>query len=256
MSITLKNKPLVEAIFELKWTLKERTPNIKLDPHYKILVGRLYDRLKNEYPFHEQLPTAEMPDEIASYIPQHRFRVDENKWPLIQVGPGILTINETEDYLWGDFKKMIMNAVAILFDAYPESKETLDISSVLLRYIDSVPFNFQKENILEFLAKKMNTKISLSPELFKNNPIKPAPSSLNLLFSFNLDKPKSNMSLRFAKGKRNNIDSFFWETIIKSNSEGTPKDPDNIVDWIEASHKITDDWFFKLIKGELLESFK
>ncbi|MCX6750116.1 MAG: hypothetical protein NTZ83_01545 [Candidatus Pacearchaeota archaeon] len=48
--IILKNKPLVEAIFELRWQLKEIQPGVKVDPNYKMLIGRVYERLKEEYP--------------------------------------------------------------------------------------------------------------------------------------------------------------------------------------------------------------
>jgi len=64
----LKNKPLAEAIFELRWELQELASGMKIDPHYKIIVGRIYDKVSNEYPFHEQLPTASMPDEITGYV--------------------------------------------------------------------------------------------------------------------------------------------------------------------------------------------
>ena len=61
----LKNKPLIEAIFEFRWELREPSPEMKVDPHYKILIGRMHDKISDEYPFHEQLPTATMSDEIA-----------------------------------------------------------------------------------------------------------------------------------------------------------------------------------------------
>ncbi|MCD6239350.1 MAG: TIGR04255 family protein [Thermotogae bacterium] len=99
----LKNKPLVEAIFEFRWKLQEPSIGVKIDPHYKILIGRMYDRVKDEYPFHEQLPAATMPDEIAGYVVQHRFRKDKDKWPLIQIGPGIITLNDTEGLCMGRF---------------------------------------------------------------------------------------------------------------------------------------------------------
>lgn len=35
----LENKPLVEAIFELRWEPQERAPKIRMGPHYKILIG-------------------------------------------------------------------------------------------------------------------------------------------------------------------------------------------------------------------------
>jgi len=255
MSAILKNKPLVEAIFEVRWALKEKEPKIKVDPHYKILVGSLYDRLKKNYPYHEQLPTAEMPDEIAAYITQHRFRVAENKWPLIQVGPGIITANETEEYDWSIFEKSIQQAVSVLFDAYPEADQNLNVNSTLLRYIDSVPFDFEKDDILSFLAKQMNTKITLCPELFEGTPVKKEPLALNLVFSFNFEKPKSVIHLRFVRGRKNDVESLFWETMIQSTPEDTPKDPEGICSWVKTVHDITDDWFFKIIKGDLLESF-
>jgi len=41
----LKNKPLIEAIFELRWEFQEPAPGIKTDPHYRIIVGRIYDKV-------------------------------------------------------------------------------------------------------------------------------------------------------------------------------------------------------------------
>ena len=141
---TLQNKPLVEVIFELRWELQELAPGMKIDPHYKILIGRIYDRVKDEYPFHEQLPTATMPDEIAGYIVQHRFRKGRDKWPLIQIGPGIITLNDTEGYAWEDFKQRLNRVVDVLFDAYPEAEKNLKINWALLRYIDAVDFDYEK----------------------------------------------------------------------------------------------------------------
>lgn len=72
--VVLKNKPLVEAIFELQWELEARGEGFEVDPHIKLLIGRMYDRLEDEYPFPEPLPLATMPDEIAPHIVRHRFR--------------------------------------------------------------------------------------------------------------------------------------------------------------------------------------
>ena len=147
----LKNKPLVEAIFEIRWELQEPAPGMKIDPHYKILIGRIYDRVKDEYPFHEPLPTSTMPDEIAGYVVQHRFRTDKDKWPLIQIGPGIITLNDTEGYVWEDFEKRIHKVLDVLFEAYPEVNNNLRINWLLLRYIDSVDFDYEENNIFSFL---------------------------------------------------------------------------------------------------------
>lgn len=256
MSVILNNKPLVESIFELRWALQERGKNIKVDPHYKLLIGRLYDRVCHIYPYHEQLQTAEMPDEIAHYIVQHRFRTDKNKWPLVQLGPGIITVNDTENYIWSDFEKHVNNTVENLFEAYPSHDGKLEVNNLLLRYIDALPFDFEKEDIFQFLKKMMHTNIELHPKLFKDTPVKASPINCNLLFSFKLEKPKAIIHLRFARGKQKETDSLFWETMVQSTQDDTPKDLDKIAEWVKFTHDITDDWFFKLIEGELFERFK
>src|SRR4030043_2007896 len=135
----LKNKPLSEAIFELKWKLQEIRESIRIDPHYKILVGSLFSKLREDYPYHEMLPAASIPDDIAGHVIQHRFRKGKAEWPLLQIGPGILTVNDTEGYIWEEFEQKIIQAAKDFFEIYPEP-ETLKIKSLLLRYIDAVEF--------------------------------------------------------------------------------------------------------------------
>jgi len=252
----LKNKPLVEAIFELRWELQEPTPGMKIDPHYKIIVGRIYDKVSNEYPFHEQLPTASMPDEIAGYVVQHRFRKGKDKWPLIQIGPGIITVNDTEGYLWEDFEKRIIQSVNTLLEAYPNSKNDLKFNTVVLRYIDAIAFDFEKENIFNFLKDQMKTSINLYPKLFEGTGVKEQPSGLDMRTSFISTKPKGAVNLRFVRGKVKESDALIWETIVQSTTRDVPKTQDEIVNWIKEAHDLTDDWFFKLIEGELLRRFE
>ncbi|HQJ73851.1 MAG TPA: TIGR04255 family protein [Candidatus Dojkabacteria bacterium] len=252
----LKNKPLVEAIFELRWELQELAPGMKTDPHYRIIVGRIYDKVSNEYPFHEQLPTASMPDEIAGYVVQHRFRKGKDKWPLIQIGPGIITVNDTEGYLWEDFEKRIIKSVNTLFEAYPDPKNNLKFSSVVLRYINAIAFDFEKENILDFLKEQMKININLHMKLFQGTDVKEQPLGLDLRISFVSTKPKGAIQLRFVRGKAKESDALIWETIVQSTPEDIPKSQDEILDWVKKAHDLTYDWFFKLIEGELLRRFE
>lgn len=252
----LKNKPLLEAIFELQWKLQEPTPGLKKDPHYKILIGRVYDRVRNEYSFHEQLPTATMPDEIAGYIVQHRFRKDKDKWPLIQIGPGIITVNDTEGYVWEDFEKRIIQAVDTILDAYPDSKNNFKVNSLVLRYIDAVTFDFEKNNIFDFLKEQMKTDINLYSKLFENTGVKNLPLGFDLRTSFPSLKPKGNIFLRFVQGKKKETNVLIWEIMVQSISEDILKVQDRIADWLKDAHDLMDDWFFKLIEGELERRFE
>ncbi|RLB07039.1 MAG: hypothetical protein DRG59_06980 [Deltaproteobacteria bacterium] len=252
----LKNKPLVEAIFELRWQLQEPNPGMKLDPHYKILIGRVYDRVKEEYPFHEQLPTATMPDEIAGYVVQHRFRKQKNEWPLIQIGPGIITLNDTESYVWEDFERRIIHLLDVLFDAYPDAENNLNINWLLLRYIDAVDFCYEEDDIFAFIKDKLKLNIILYEKLFEKTGVKNIPLGFDLKFSFPATKPKGSVHLRVLRGKREGRDALIWETHVQSVGDEVPEDKIRIRSWIDNAHTLTDDWFFKMIEGDLLRRFE
>jgi len=251
----LKNKPLIEAIFEMRWKLFQPAKGVRMDPHYKLLLGRIYEKVKDNYPFHEQLGTAIMPDEIAGYVIQHRFRASKNKWPLIQIGPGIITLNETEGYLWEDFEKNISNLLNIFFKTYPDI-ENLKVNRLLLRYIDAIEIDYRKNDIFKFLKEKMKMNINVYPELFNETGVNKFPKHFDLRFSFRSKKPAGIINLRFVRGKKMEMSALIWETWIRSIRESAPNDKKEIISWIKEGHVLTDDWFFKIIEGDLLRRFE
>lgn len=254
--IVLNNPPLIEAIFELRWNLKETEPGIKTDPNYKLLIGRIFEKVKTQYPYYEQLPTANLPDEIAGYIIQHRFRINKDEWPLIQIGPGIISLNDTEKYLWVDFKQEISYLLETLYDTYPDAEANLDVEGLLLRYIDAVPFDFENNDIFAFLKENFKTEINLYQELFEDKEVNKFPTGLDLRLSFDSEKPKGKMNIRFARGKKKQEDALIWETIVQSIPENMPNNKNEIEVWTKDAHDLTKDWFCKFIKGKLMERFK
>lgn len=242
----------MEAIAEIRWGLHSSTEGI--DPHYKVLVGRLYDRLANEYPEHEPLPTASMPDEIVKQTVQHRFRRARQAWPLVQIGPGILTVNETREYDWDDFRTRAVRAVGRLFESHPEPTD-LRIESVILRYIDAVQFDYSKHDVLAFLKKEMKLSASLMKGLFRGTGIGPTPRSFMWYSSFPCTKPPGELTLRFVTGQRDGENALVWETIVQS-KEQLPEMPAGFEGWIDAAHNVTHGWFFKMIKGDLERRFR
>ena len=135
--IDLQNKPLIEAFVEVRWQLAQDDTERLVDPLYKFLLGRLYDRLLEQFPEHEKLPTATVPDEMVPHVVQHRFRPGPNEWPVVQVGPGIFSVNQTQAYTWSEFTNLAQWAVGKLHEAYPKPDE-LRIQRLLLRYIDAI----------------------------------------------------------------------------------------------------------------------
>lgn len=254
MAKELKNKPLVEAILEIRWKLQGLPPGPQVDPHYKLLLGRLFDRIRKDYPEHEQLPTANVPDELVGHVVQHRFRVAANSWPLVQVGPGVFTVNSTADYTWPDFRSRVLAAIEKLFDAHPKVDE-LKITNLILRYIDAVDFDYSGDNILEFLKDKLKVTFSLPINLFEGTDVERKPNGLTSHFSFRCHNPKGAITLRLATGQKENVPAVIWETTVESAGDDVPDMPKKFEGWLDAAHSLTDDWFFKMIEGELERRF-
>jgi len=250
----LKNKPLVETILEVKWALTSPVPGVLIDPHYKILVGRLYDRVFSDYGEHEQLPTAMIPDEIVGHMVQHRFRFGPNDWPLLQIGPGILTLNDTHKYIWSDFRNRALTAVSKLFEAHPKPSD-LKIESLLLRYINAIEFDYSAQDLFQFLKDKMKVGITLPESLFTSQGIQQNPTVLSLQSSFVCRNPNGLVTVRFASGQKEARPALLWETLVESKDGGVPAMPAGFASWIDTAHTITDDWFFKIIEGELERRF-
>jgi len=253
--MNLSKKPLIEAIFELRWQLQGKAVSGEaIDPHYKILVGRMYDRAKEEYPFSEPLPTADIPERFAAYNIQYRFRKAEDGWPLIQVGPGIITVNDTAGYDWEDFSSRISDLLEMFSESHPESSN-LVWNHLMLRYINAVRFDYGEYNAFEFLKDKMKTDIEMRYKLFENNRLSQVPSSLDLRFSFASMDPAGMASLRIATGEKNGENSLVWETMFRSLGNDAQSAKEKADVWVEGAHLVAHDLFFDMIEGDLLEEF-
>ncbi len=256
----LVNKPLVEAIMEIRWEMTAQPITVSVppapvlslqtDPHYRLLLARFSERIKNDYQFPISLPAAQFPDAMVPYIVQHQFRRLQDQWPLLQIGPGVMTLNDTSGYTWTNFHERCEKAVNELFAARP-GPDTFRIQDVVLRYINSEPFDFSTGNILDFLKNKMKLTFDLPSNFFVGNNIKKNPSEFNWQTSFLNENPKGTISLRFSSGKKNEQSALVWETLVHVSKPNLPQMPTQFHQLLENMHIITDDWFFKLIEGDL-----
>lgn len=246
----LPNKPLVEAILELQWLVSPEQG----DPHYALFLGRLYNSFAPLYPFHEPLPTSMIPQPVIKNVVQHRFRTKENGWPLIQVGPGVVTLNDTDGYIWEDFGRRSKELIQNIYQTYPKPQE-LKITSLLLRYIDAIEFDSATNDIFDFLKDKLKTQIMLPPKLFKKASVSKMPTGFNFQTVFSISVPKGSIAVKFASGTHHDKPALIWEIAVRSQEIDLPTMPGGFGKWIESAHRFTDDWFFNLIEGELERRF-
>jgi uncharacterized protein (TIGR04255 family) len=254
----LPKKPLVEAIFELRWKLQQPGQGNVIDPGFQVLLGRFYDNVSSKnFCEMENLPISVVPEVMTPYVVRHRFRKTKEGWPLIQLGTGMLSVNDTESYDWETFRPMLRQAVEALLDTYPVKIAPLVLGQATLRYIDAIPLNTfgGGQGVLEFLEDHLHTNISIDPLLFDDPKIAMVPEALNLRLNFRLDKPRGLGVLSFSTGMKENVPSIIWENMVISREPDVPKTLDEFETWFVEAHAVTDRWFFTLCRGELFTSF-
>lgn len=239
----LPNAPLLEVIFELRWKIQKKEDFAK----YQYLHGDLYSLIKDEYPNRKSLVPVELPPEIYVNNPAHRFVGKNNKYPLIQIGPGILTINTNDEYyFWDEYFALIVNLLTKFFSIYPVS--TKDLFQPSLVYIDFLPFDFGESDVLEYLNNNLNLKIVQS--VLQETGI---PESFNLKQSFNIEFGK--LLLNFDTGINNSKEKGL---IIQTKLTG--KEQNNEIEsfkkWLVSSHDYCSILFKQMTNGKLYESFK
>src|SRR5690606_29676748 len=90
----------------------------------------------SSFPFHVAKFPMEVPDRLLNYQTVHQFWKGDNQWPVVQLGPGIATVNDTEqNYEWeGTYLPNIKKALEALNRSYNQ----VSFNSLSLRYIDVV----------------------------------------------------------------------------------------------------------------------
>lgn len=238
----LPNAPLVEVIFELRWQIKNKSDLLK----FQYLFGDLYSDLKNTYPARENLVTPDFPLDIFVNQPIHRVRIEKEKYPLYQIGPGILTVNTVDEvYFWNDFYKSI-DEVLNTFISVSSFETDIDFIPGLL-YIDFFPFDFKNNNVHDYLNEKFNITFKQS-FMSESNPV-------NLNLGFYYETELGNLSISFQHGNNNQNQTGI---VLKTKLEGLEfkLEKENLLNWLNKAHDLCSKSFKELTKGKLYESFK
>lgn len=252
----LLHPPVIEAIFELRWEIENDQQNGRMrDPSYPMMYGRLYERLKKDFPVIEDLPSVQAHPETTPFVPRHRMRKERNGYPLIQVGPGIITVNDAKGYCWTNFRALILRLVESVADLYPATNQPLNFIKSEIRYVNGIRFDIARENPLSFLAEKLHMKVELDPELFELNKLNERPNAVGLNLSYALEKPMGNLAISANLGQFEGKPAFIQQTLIQSFGELTPSDVAGFTPWLDEAHNVAENCFQVFCKGALMEKF-
>ena len=157
--IKLQTGPLVEAWLTIHWQIDEiqKQPPVGRDPGFDFaFINRFYEVVKSKYEqIHELNAVKVAPLELTPHQPRYQFRTsDEVMWPLLQLGPGMASLNFTEPYTWPLFETEAL----FLRDALLTARETesLETQQISLRYRNAFPCKYSSVNLLRFLGDYLN----------------------------------------------------------------------------------------------------
>lgn len=239
----LSKAPLVEVVFELRWPVSDKSDLMVAE----YLYGDIFAEIKNKYPYRERVLPIEIPVELTINKPVYRYRANKNDYPLVQIGPGLLTLNTTANiYEWDIFFNDAKELTRIFLNVFKNENEKQFNPSLL--YLDFFPFDFKNGDISKFINKNLDIKIEQS--FIENTGY---PKDINVAYSFNVKQGELKVSLQKGSDKSQN-EGLLLQTRI--NGKPLSADNDFFAEWLNESHEICSNLFKKLTKGQLYESFK
>lgn len=248
--------PLIEAIFELHWELQgdKQTGRLR-DPSYPMMYGRIYERLKKDFPHIEDLPSVQVHPEASPYVVRHRIRKEKMGYPLLQIGPGIATVNAAQGYSWTVFREHILRLVEAVSDLFPTLAAPLNFTKAELRFVNGVRLDIQSESPLAFLSEKLHVKLEMDPDLFVLNQMNELPNALNFMVGYPLKKPNGNLGLSAHLGQMDGKTGYLFQTQVISGGEWVPADSEGFETWLDDAHDAAVNCFISLCKGPLMDKF-
>jgi uncharacterized protein (TIGR04255 family) len=241
----LKQAPLKEAIFELFWKLPLDATNFPFDPEFDMALGKFQNQISDRYPVSKRLfPPG---SNVRIYPkPGYQFWRGELEWPVVQVGPGVLTVNETEkNYIWADnFRPAIVHALEALEKSYSTE---LEFNKVRLTYIDAVDFDPEVINPSEFVARNLLTQIctDYDPPGKENN--------INISQSFTIgNETLFNIQIQNGLNNATNSQAIVWTTAVETSAMLKKEE---LLHWLDTAHKLASDFFVKMLNPDFYASF-
>lgn len=249
--------PLAEAVFEVRWELQvvdQQTGRLR-DPSYPMMYGRVYDRFQKDYPVIEDLPTTQIHPEANPFVVRHRLRKEQNGYPLMQIGPGVATINEAKGYSWSSFRAAILRLIETVIELFPTTNFPLNFIKCELRYVNGIRFDLTKDHPLKFLHEKLHLNLEPTADLFASGAFEDRPHTVHVNLAYPLKKPLGHLALSANLGQLDGKTAYLMQTIIQSNGEMVPSDSDSFDLWLKEAHDTAGGCFQALCKGALMDKF-
>jgi len=263
--IELSRSDLIEAWLTVKWELDTSDdPNFPQDPQFPFALGKFYDGVQDEFPYLEELPITKVGSGLLPHVVSYRFRAVKGGFPLLNLGPGIASINFGNEYTWERFKQGVDFFRAKLRTAY---KDKPRVSSVVLRYRNQIPFDNSKQELSEFITQNLNTVVQVPRSVPGDASVDSSFHGINIQIAYGLQSPLETGTVRVQSVTQVSTDEqdeqsenryvrLELEILTANNAVPQLQDDEAFDHWLNDAHAVCHEWFFSLIDGPLLEKYR
>lgn len=265
MAEKLPSAPLVEVIFELRWKLQSLSPDVPkqfwTDPGYFAAVGPFQGEAANlGFPRVRDRPGTDQHVLIAGVVRQQFLRDGDAAFPLFQIGPGIFSINDGQDYDWPAFKARTVKGLASLSKAYGGASGLLAPELIELRYVSSFDADVTGyTDFLRFVNEDTKIRLTMPKKLMKGCGDL---TDGNISFQHSIPGiPGTIFSVQMASGQVAAARTVLLITKIVTRGENlllgrAGLSPKLSGAWLDSAHQVASDFFRGAISSRLLKKFK
>jgi uncharacterized protein (TIGR04255 family) len=270
MDINFEKSPLIEVVFEIRWVPPPSYSNpFTRDPFFYVHVSKLLDLLKEQFPRVQSLlpPNVPLPEEISQKILHYKLLSPEKQTPLVQLGPGMLTLNVSEPYSWSVFYEKLKFVLQQLYDSRPDLHNSSP-ECLSLKYLNFFECSYARNQITDFFKKELDMG-DLFPVVLSREPqFIPDPISFNFSWQYpcynSTGDTIGSIIFSTSAGEKSGKKGVFTEIEVQMQKQSPvtkgrsteltppeffPRSNESVLEWAALAHKAITDCFFTVIKN-------
>lgn len=250
-----KNAPLVEVLAELHWELEplESLPNAAIDPFYKQFCEQFLKNCEIDPSDVTRLVSADAREELFPDQPHLRLQPDSSDQRLVQIGPGVMTINIIPPYNgWNEFRKFIERTMDVFYKSYPAMDDTFRPIQTHLQYIDVFDEKHGFDNYARFVESHLGVPRPVQSDFVDEYAENPDDILFFVDSRFAINSPAdSHVRTRVAPGKSLRSAVAIAEFHCEREEWPGHQPKEVLLAWYDEAHEILSAFFDKTISPEL-----
>ena len=224
-----------EIILEINWKMKTYQGGAKIDDHFEIMLGRMWEKLIEKYPIFKRNLNNINPSNITHMFSE---KTTETGCTFL-IGPGVVQFAGRKISDWNDFLNKSLHIVDLMFKSHPILKEFI-INKVKLSFITDINIELINPNITDFIREMTGVDVKFPEHLFTEVNVSDNPVLFNNLYLFPIpgEEKTEGVSLNIIGINKPEEKRLEIGVSVQSLKLFTSFNRKDITTWIKKSKKI------------------